>query len=65
MSQNLPIQTTETDDLVRLQQAYENLARELELHCKKGTILKEEIEKAINNEQIKAVLEKIKKLNLI
>ncbi len=62
MSQNLPIQTTETDDLVRLQQVYENLARELELHYLKGTILKEEVEKAINNEQIQAVLKKIKKI---
>lgn len=62
MSQNLPIQTTETDDVIRLQQAYENLARELELHYKKGTILKEEVEKAISNQQIQAVLKKIKKI---
>lgn len=62
MSQNLPTQTIETDDVIRLQQAYENLAKELELHYKKGTILKEEVERAMNNQQIQAVLEKIKKI---
>ncbi len=59
----LPSTTTETDDVIRLQQAFENLTKELELHYKKGTILKKELELAINNQQIQTILEKIKKIN--
>ncbi|MEK7131638.1 MAG: hypothetical protein AAB797_02815 [Patescibacteria group bacterium] len=62
MSQILPTQANETDDVIRLQQAYDNLAKELELHYKKGTILKKELERAIKNQQIQAVLEKVKKI---
>lgn len=62
MSQILPTQANETDDVIHLQQAYDNLAKELELHYKKGTILKEELEQAINNQQIQTVLREDKKI---
>lgn len=62
MTQAILESEVENTDVERLQKAYDNLARELELHYKKGQILKEELDTAINHEQIKIVLNKISKI---
>ena len=60
MSKNNLKKPNNSADVIRLEKMYNNLVEKLELYHKKGKILKKELERAINDRQIKSVLRKIK-----